>query len=66
MADHKEWCSLFSLCKRLDQIGIATLPRSTEHLVFRGGDELRVDATLLAAAVADPNDIGIALKYEVE
>lgn len=48
----------------LDQIGISTLPRLTEQLVFHGGDELRVDATLLAAAVADPNDIGIALRYE--
>jgi len=50
----------------LDEIGIATLPRTTEQLVFYGGDELRVDATLLATATVDPNDIGIALKYEVE
>jgi len=49
----------------LDQIGIATLPRMTEPLVAQGGDEVRIDATLLAAAVTDPNDIGIALKYEV-
>ena len=48
----------------LDQIGISTLPRVTQPIVFNGGDELRVDATLLAAAVADPNDIGIALRYE--
>ena len=50
----------------LDQIGIATRPRITEEVPFHGGDELRVDATLLAAAVADPNDIGIALRFEVE
>ena len=48
----------------LDEIGIATLPRLTQPIIFQGGDELRVDAILLAAAV-DPNDIGIALKYEV-
>jgi len=48
----------------LDHIGISSLPRSIEHIIFQGGDELRIDARLLAAA-ADPNDIGIALKYEV-
>lgn len=48
----------------LDQIGISTLPRVTQQIVFYGGDELRVDAILLAAADPDPNNIGIALKYE--
>ena len=47
----------------LDQIGISTLPRMTEPVVLSGGDLLQVDATLLAGAV-DPNDIGIALRYE--
>lgn len=49
----------------LDEIGIATLPRLTEPIIAQGGDEIRIDATLLAAATVDPNDIGIALKYEV-
>ena len=47
----------------LDQIGISTRPRETEPVVLSGGDLLQVDATLLAGAV-DPNDVGIALRYE--
>lgn len=49
----------------LDQIGIATLPRVTEPIEGSGGDLIEIEATLLAAAVADPNDVGIAAKYEV-
>lgn len=50
----------------LDQIGISTLPREIEPIYGRGGDEIRIDATLLAAATADPNNVGIAAKYEVK
>jgi len=49
----------------LDQIGITTLPRTIEPIYARGGDVIEIDATLLAAAVPDPNNIGIAAKYEV-
>ena len=49
----------------VDQIGIATLPRTIKPVYGRGGDLIEIEATLLAAAVADPNDIGIAVKYEV-
>jgi len=49
----------------LDQIGISTLPRTIEPIYARGGDEIRIDGTLLATATVDPNDIGIAAKYEV-
>lgn len=50
----------------LDQVGISTLPRLTQPIVAKGGDTLTIDATLLAGAVADPNDIGIAVRFEVE
>lgn len=48
----------------LDQIGISTRPRITQPIICYGGDELRIDARLLAAAVPDPNDVGIAFRYE--
>lgn len=48
----------------LDQIGIATEPRLIESIYGRGGDLIEIEATLLAGA-DDPNDIGIACKYEV-
>jgi len=48
----------------LDQIGISTEPRLIEPIYGRGGDLIEIEATLLADAV-DPNNIGIAAKYEV-
>ena len=48
----------------LDMIGIATEPRIIEPIHGRGGDLIEIEATTLAGAV-DPNDIGIAAKYEV-
>lgn len=48
----------------VDQLGIQTLPRMTQPIEGRGGDLIEIEATLLAGAV-DPNNIGIAIKYEV-
>ena len=48
----------------LDQIGISTLPRLTEPVLFKGGDYCQIQIALSAASVA--NDVGIALRYEVE
>ena len=47
-----------------DQIGISTRPRATQPIRFEGGDEIRIDARILAGG-ADPNDIGIALRGEM-
>ena len=49
----------------LDQLGISTEPRTIEPVKGRGGDLIEIEATLLADATADPNNIGIAAKYEV-
>jgi len=49
----------------IDQLGIQTLPRITQPIEGRGGDLIEIEATLLATAVTDPNNIGIAVKYEV-
>ena len=50
----------------LDQLGISTRPRLSQPIKIDGGDVLTIDATLLAGAVADPNDVGIAVRFEVE
>ena len=60
----KNGCGVFPYESVYDQIGISTRPRVTQPIKFYGGDEIRVDARLIAGAV-DPNDIGIALRGEM-
>ena len=46
----------------LDQIGISTLPRLIERIVYEGADYCQIQVSKTAASVA--NDLGIAGVYE--
>ncbi len=48
-----------------DQIGLQSRPRKIERLVFRGGDQVRIDA-VDAGVIAQPPvlNVGIAVVYE--
>ena len=47
-----------------DQIGISTLPRMIERVIMTGGDYCQIQISKNVASVI--NDIGIALRYELE
>ena len=50
----------------LDQVGLSARPRLIRHLVFNGGDELRIIATDDNSIAQPPNlATGIAIRYEI-
>lgn len=48
----------------LDQVGISTLPRLVQPVLFQGGDYCQIQIAMSGVSVA--NDVGIALRYEVK
>ena len=48
----------------IDEIGISTLPRLTESILYKGGDYCQIQIAMSGDSVA--NDVGIALRYEVK